>query len=212
MWRNPVDLLYSLHSHFVFMTDEDIVDFETALAAESDRRRGHRIPVHNRFAAGLRYRDVVRLSEQLERYFRVFGRHAVHVIVYDDLATDTSRVVHDVFEFLDVDPDVPLDLRRVNVNKAPRNRRLHSFFQNPPPWLEMAFRRVAPHALHGRLIPYFNRFNITPTSRPPLDAALRARLARELAPEVERMSALLGRDLTQWLDIETRDAAERAAS
>jgi hypothetical protein len=34
--------------------------------------------------------------------------------------------------------------------------------------------------------------------RPPLRAELRAQLKREFAPEVERLSELLGRDLTFW--------------
>ena len=45
MLRNPVDVLYSLHSYHVHTTGhEDILDFEAALEAEEHRRRGLRIP------------------------------------------------------------------------------------------------------------------------------------------------------------------------
>jgi len=44
MLRNPVDMIYSLHSQRLFTGNEDIPDFEEALEAEEDRKRGLRIP------------------------------------------------------------------------------------------------------------------------------------------------------------------------
>src|SRR3989339_415720 len=40
MLRNPVDMLYSQHSQFLYNGNEDIACFEEALNAEQDRRRG----------------------------------------------------------------------------------------------------------------------------------------------------------------------------
>lgn len=198
MVRDPVELLYSLHSHLLFMTDEDISDFADALAAEPARRAGQRIPAHCRFPASLRYHEVVRLSEQIERYYERFGRERVHVIVYDDLRADTSHVVRQVFSFLGLDPEVPIDLQVVNSNQEPRSGHLHDFFQNPPPRLESAFQAVTPKAFHGRVIPLLSRWNVRRTSREPLDNVLREQLRRELEPEVRRLSELLERDLTHW--------------
>jgi hypothetical protein len=36
--------------------------------------------------------------------------------------------------------------------------------------------------------------------RPPLDAELRARLQREMAPEVHALGELIGRDLSAWCE------------
>ena len=54
MLRNPVDLMFSLHSHNIWMTDEDILDFDAAMAAEPDRLDGRRIPPLCNYPAGLR--------------------------------------------------------------------------------------------------------------------------------------------------------------
>lgn len=45
-----------------------------------------------------------------------------------------------------------------------------------------------------------NDFNFvsSPSKREPMDPELQQSLALEFAPEVERLSALLGRDLTHW--------------
>jgi hypothetical protein len=39
----------------------------------------------------------------------------------------------------------------------------------------------------------------TRVAAPPLDPDLRRRLNHEFRPDVERLSALLGRDLTHWV-------------
>ncbi|MGH9062621.1 MAG: sulfotransferase family protein [Acidimicrobiales bacterium] len=198
MFRDPVEVLYSLHSHLLFMGDEDIVAFEEALATEDDRRAGGRLPPATRFAAGLLYRRVVRFAEQLERYLDVLGPDRVHVVVFDDLQQDPGAVARRVFEFLGLAPETPGDLRVVNANKVPRSRMAHAFFQRPPAGLEAAFRAVAPRALHGRVLPFFNRLNIAQRPRSPMAPELAARLRLELAPEVARLGALIGRDLSHW--------------
>ncbi len=40
MLRNPADAMYSLHGQFLWSCNEDIADFEAALAAQADRRAG----------------------------------------------------------------------------------------------------------------------------------------------------------------------------
>ena len=44
MLRDPVEMLYSLHSQSIFSGNEVINDFEEALEAEADRKLGRRIP------------------------------------------------------------------------------------------------------------------------------------------------------------------------
>ena len=37
-----------------------------------------------------RYRKIVRYTEQVQRYFDIFGRERVHVVIYDDFAADPA--------------------------------------------------------------------------------------------------------------------------
>ena len=88
MLRNPVDVMYAQHNQLIFNVIEDIPDFAEALAAEPERRAGRRLPPGPINVENLFYRHSVRFAEQLERYFDVFGRERVHVMLFDDL---TSR-------------------------------------------------------------------------------------------------------------------------
>ena len=74
MLRNPVDVMYSQHSQLVFNQREDLTDFAQALAAEDDRLAGHRLPADAIRPEALYYRHSVRFTEQIARYFDVFGR------------------------------------------------------------------------------------------------------------------------------------------
>src|SRR5205814_1654929 len=88
MLRNPVDVMYGQHSQLVFNQREDVTDFAQALAAEDDRRAGHRLPADAIRPEALYYRQSVQFPEQIERYRDVFGADRVHYIVFDDLVAD----------------------------------------------------------------------------------------------------------------------------
>jgi hypothetical protein len=199
MLRDPVDLIFSMHSHNIWMTEEDILDFEAAMAAEPLRRQGQLIPAKANYPAGLWYTDVAALGDQLERYLAAFGRRQVHVILMDDLRRDVRGVVLEVLQFLDLSTDVELDLERVvNRRRAPRSLRVQRFLQEPPTSLERAFRALTPAALHGRLLPFVNRFNETSNSPQRLSPELSVQLRREMRPQVEKLEAILDRDLRGW--------------
>lgn len=198
MLRNPVDMLYAQHSQFLYNRNEDIVDFEAALDAEEERKQGKRIPTLAHLVEGLFYRETVKYSEQVERYFDVFGREQVHVIIFDDFKRDTSVIYRETLAFLGVETSFCPEFRIINSNKALRSRRLQAFLIAPPPFLTAMARVITPHPLRGRLSVWLRRFNRRYVDRPPLDPALRKRLQAEFRSEVERLSQLLGRDLNSW--------------
>jgi hypothetical protein len=199
MLRNPVDMLYSLHSQYLYNGNEDIEDFKEALAAEGDRRQGLRIPEGSAFDGQLCYREVAKYTEQLERYFDIFGRKKVFVIIFDDFIKDTSKVYDETLQFLGVDPDFRPDFRVLNPSKRVYSKTLRRFLQNPPEIIPKFSRTVLPGMFQGKLFKLLWRMNIKHAKRQPMDPKLRKRLQNAFAPEVECLSELLGRDLTHWV-------------
>jgi hypothetical protein len=149
------------------------------------------------------YRDAARYTEQVRRYFDVFGRERVHVIIYDDLAADVRAVHRRTLEFLGVESThVETDFQVINGNKSVKYSALRSLLNDPlVRSTAVAIGRRLPrpiftalHDLDRRLWKFNSRFE----KRPPLAPEVRAQLQREFAPEIERLSELLGRDLTHW--------------
>jgi Sulfotransferase family len=204
MLRNPVDMMYSLHGEALFNGDEDIADFEEALAAEEDRRQGKRIPPTCRGALwSLFYRDVASYADQLERYFDAFGRDRVHVIVFDDFATDPATVYRATLAFLelDVDEDHLPDFGVVNAHKAPRSATVVRLLREPPPVLRSVTRALVRNQATRRALGLrAQQLNARREQRQPLQPALRGRLQAELAPDVRRLGRLIDRNLSSWID------------
>ena len=203
MLREPAEMLHSLYHSFRFDANENLPTFEAALAAETDRRAGRAIPSQTYLAQGLAYRETARYTDQVKRYFDVFGRERVHVIVYDDLAVDTAAAYRATLEFLEVDSRrTGIDFGRINGSQEVKSQALRSVLRNPllcstvlavrpflPPGLFSAMQKVESS---------LRNFNCRPAKKSPLTPETRRQLKVEFAPEVERLSELLGRDLTHW--------------
>lgn len=198
MLRNPVDVLYSLHSHLYYHGTEDIENFEWALEAEEDRKRGLRIPKGCGLVDALLYRDVGNFAEQVKRYLNLFSREKVHIIVYDDFKEDTPQVYADVLRFLEVSPEFRPDFENVYENRRIRSRVLRGLWANRP---AMVNRVIFDRGLFSRsrgIMTAMRRIYSRAESRPPMEPALRQKLQAEFHGEVARLSELLGRDLTRW--------------
>jgi hypothetical protein len=201
MLRNPVDVLYSQHSQFLYNGNEDIIDFESALNAGDDRKKGLRIPHTASFVEGLFYRETAKYTPQIQRYLDVFDWENVHIIIFDDFKSDTAKTYRETLRFLEVSLDFQPDFEVVNPNKRVRSIVLRYFYQPPAQtkrwlWLVKAF--LMPRSVRRALRQGLKQYNTIYVPRPPLDPELRKRLQTEFAPEVERLSQLLGRDLTHW--------------
>lgn len=198
MLRNPVDMLHAQHSQFLYNCNEDIISFEEALAAEEQRKRGERIPVQAHFVDGLFYKETVKYSEQVERYFKIFGRSNVRVILFDDFKRDIAREYAAALSFLDVDPSFQPTFQIINSNKALRSQLLQKFLVSPHPLLTRVLDRVPLYSLRGKLLKRLKKLNTRYVDRPALDPVLRQRVQIQLQPEVQRLEDLLGCDLTSW--------------
>jgi Sulfotransferase domain len=195
MLRRPVEMMYSLHGLFLFTSWEDIEDFAAAVAAEPDRREGRRLPRSTWWPKALQYTWLADYAPHVARYFDLFGRDQVRVIIYDDFRADTVGAVRSVYDFLDLDTTFTPSARVVNPARTGRSM-----------WLQRRLYDPRVGALLGRLPPSafhvvwrgLMRLNIRYRARPPLDRSIDVNLTQRLEPAVRRLEMLLGRDLPAW--------------
>ena len=197
MLRNPVEMVHSWHSELLYETIEDIDDFEAALDAEPDRRRGERIPrsARNNYVESLYYTDVAAFAGQVQRYLDAFGREHVHVILHDDFRADPAATYRATLDFLGVDPGHSPEFAEINVNKVVRHQRLQRlFFATDAPG-HRAVKRLLPRPVRRRML----AMNAQAAPRPAMAAHVRRRLEDELRDDVARLGDLLDRDLSGWI-------------
>jgi hypothetical protein len=190
MLRHPVDRAFSSFCMLQRDCREPERDFVRALALEKERIAAGWEPIWHYAAMGL-------YSQQLERYYTLFGRDRLRVYLYDDFSRDPLPILRDLYAFLGVDPGfVPDVSMRPNQSYVPRSRRLGLALMR-----ENAARRVAravlPWPLRRRLRETLDRLNRT---RPALDPVLRRELIALFRDDILRVQELIGRDLSHWLD------------
>jgi hypothetical protein len=200
MLRNPVDMMYSLHSQRLYSGRENLADFAAALAAEDERRLGRNLPAYPYPVNGLLYREVADYAPQVERYLRAFGRQRVHVIVYDDFASATERCYAETCTFLGISAQPRPRFEIVNPNKRRRSRSVLDGQRRIYPLVRPLARSAVPPPARRAVFRLWTRLNTRYAPRPPLAPELRRRLQDEFRPGLEALSRLLDRDLSHWCD------------
>ena len=200
--RNPVEMMYALHGNHVFNNNELIADFEEALNAQDDRKRGLRIsstiksPVEALF-----YFDIASYSEQVSRYFNVFGKENVHVTLFDDFIANTPEVYRDILRFLKVDQYLPAEFKIFNSSKETRSNMLKQLTIDAPAWAKRTGRWLFPHQSRQRdwLMYWLWKINTKKTVREKMDRQLEKKLKTYFRKEILNLQSLLARDLSHWL-------------
>ncbi len=197
--RNPVDMVYSLHSDFLRSGQENIINFEKALEAEEDRRKGLRIPKRTVDSPKLlSYSEIPLYAEQIKRYVEVFGWKQIHIIVFDDLVKDTLNTYREVLRFLDVDDQFTPDLKIYNAAYPRRSMLLQIFMKSF--WAKKIGRTLLPYITRCIIGQTISHWNISNKLKPPMKKHVRKRLQKQFEPEVKRLSKLLNRDLSHWCE------------
>jgi hypothetical protein len=199
MIRNPIEMVYSLHSHWLYNLNEDIADFETALEAEPERKKGHAIPSNAYWIDGLIYSQVGLFSKHINRYLSEFGTENVHIIVHDDMKSDMGAEFHKLMQFLAVDDEFKPNLSQVNTHKEIRSKRLQSLIINPPDILQMVATPLIQVPQIRKLLKLAaTGINVAKKRRRPMTAQAAQKLRGYYAEEIDTLSLVLNRDLTHW--------------
>jgi hypothetical protein len=194
MLRPPVDWMRSYHSELLRHHHEDIVDFHEALDASEDRRNGLRIPPQTSVPKCLDYFAMSNFAPQVERYYRVFGRDAVKVVLLEDMVAAPEETFREILQFLGVDSSFRPEFRI--HNETPRHGRLERFvtFVYKRLGVKYLVQLFLPYAARRKFLSFIRRKDLAKVASDPRDEQLHKRCA----PEVERLSRLIERDLGHW--------------
>lgn len=199
MFRNPVDMIHSLHNQRLSEGREDEPDFAAAIEREA-QRDGRQAPAPADPPVKGAYRDRALFARYLPRWLDTFGREQVHVIILEDLERQPAAEFRRVLEFLGIDPDwQPESFRVHNVRHQPRSRFVRRLLKSAPPqwFVWKVLPRLVGDANTRRLVRRFRHspLNRRPAARTGIDERLRRELEDYFAPDVARLGELLGRDL-----------------
>lgn len=185
--RNPVDRAYSAFLHARASGFEPLADFEQALDEEPHR-------IDTRWIGLTLYATVGMYAEQLERYLAVFPCEQIRVYLFDDLVRDPIRIAQDAFRWVGVsdsfEPDVS---KRTNRGVAVRSVRLYNLLKS------LRKTSLGRRLVLGTSARAFAQM-ISQRPKGQLSPNLRHRLASVFEDDIMRLSRLLDRDVSPWLE------------
>jgi hypothetical protein len=203
MLRNPVDMIHSYHARLLYSLDEDVEDFARAWALQGARARGEQLPARCRAPMLLQYGNIGSLGRHLETLIDIAGRERCLPMLLDDVKQRPAELYGEMLDFLGLDDDGRGGFVHKNENFAYRSRWLQQFVMNPPPAVTRFIMAREKRGLDRMgwlraLRKRIKKRNKVRAGRPQMDAELRRMLAAYFHDDVQRLSRLLGRDLSHW--------------
>jgi hypothetical protein len=142
-----------------------------------------------------RWMQVSRYHDQLARYFEIFPRDRLHVLLFDDIKANALQATQRVYTFLGVDPTFVPDLDTPHAaGGIPASHRLEGFLSRSAliptlrPWIPARaanwVRRLRARSLR---------------KAPSLPGGVRAELTGHFREDIRRTADLIGRSLDHWL-------------
>jgi hypothetical protein len=192
--RNPIDVMYSLHATMLYReTVEDIEDFGEALKMEEERKKkyGYKV-IPKKYHPHMLYRETVRYSQQVKRYFELFGEENVKVTIFDEYIKNKSSTLRDILKFLDVDEDFEIKHVNTNAGRKYRSRTIHSAVMTNKFGVRGVLRNIPGSAK------IYRKINNNEFKRKTLEPSLRKSLQDDLKKEIDELSLMLKKDLSYW--------------
>lgn len=193
MLRNPVDFIYSFHSEHILRNTENVKDFKAAIFLEKQRRQGKNLPSRVTHPSILYYSEWTKYSEQVGRYFDLFDRSNIKVIIFEDFKKNNKAVYENVLRFLGLNSSFVPNFKMINVSKKPRNNALNILFHNY--FLITTLRTIFPPNFWFLLRQTGEKILFKKEQRLSMDSCLREMLMEKYKPEVFKIGKLLNTDL-----------------
>ena len=116
---------------------------------------------------------------------------------YNDFVNDPLGVVQECHRFLGLDPSlVPTSTPDSHYSGKPKSQRLSSWISRPSP-TRRAIKHVIPSSLAEQMRSAVIRRTV---ERVKLDGEIRSELTENFRQDIERLGALIGRDMSSWID------------
>jgi len=188
--RQPVARAYSNFLHARRADREVIADFETAFNKEKERKAENWSPLYY-------YKGKGYYAEQLERYYNLFPKENIKVLLFEEVIKNPIETAQEIFEFLNIDNSfVPDTSKKANVSGTPKG-----MFG----WLIMKLRyySIIPNIQFSKYLPQFIiqfLFRSAYKKASPLNPKVKTRLTHKFYKEdILKLEKLIGKDLQHWL-------------
>ncbi len=185
--RNPVERLYS--QFLMNLKLGKILEKDLLKEIEADQNKKIK-----GWGVSHLYLEVGNYYEQVKKYYDVFPASQIKVILYEDFKLNAASVMKDLFLFLNVDPDFPIDMS-IKYNEAglPRFGRLNY-------WLtQMGVQGLVKKLFSAKLKDRLKELIYTKENIPVITEDEKMFLKNYYRNDINQLSELIHRDISNWI-------------
>jgi hypothetical protein len=195
MLRNPIDLVYSLHSQLLYGGDESQKSFQKAWQLQSIRANYQQVPKSCRDAKSLQYGDIAKLGGQVKILLDTVERNNVHFVVFDDFIKAPNEEYNKLLNFLGLEHDGRRVFPKINENRKLRSGLLSKLMHHAK-YCKDKLRIKKSFEIWKLLSPILS----TKSKRSAMTDEMKFELREYFRLDVTLLASLLDRDLKAWLD------------
>lgn len=197
--RDPVQLVHSLHSQYLYGFVESEQSFEIAWGLQKERRQGKNLPPYCSFPELLQYSQVAMVGDQVERLLDHVPADRVLLVEFDEIQKSARNVYVRTLEFLDIRDDGRNEFPRINGNRRHSNPWLSRMLMHPPFPLNHLKNAAKNHLqLHDtKIMAWIYEKLQVKVSRPQLDNDFIQSLHDHFASDQRKLQRLLTPKLTK---------------
>lgn len=142
------------------------------------------------------YIELGQYYEQVKRFMDIFEPKNIKILLHDDFKKSPEKLVKDVFSFLDIaDKTAEIDfLERHNKAELPKSRMIQKVEKLP------IIQKILADFIPGNLRRKLKRRFYSTDNLPKLTDADRKFLRHYFSEDIQKLSKLINRDLSHWLD------------
>ena len=190
IFREPVEMLYSIHSQFLVSGFEDEVDFSKALELQDKRKKWEKIPELTAIPSYLQYSDFICYKPQIERYLNLFPKDQIMILFFEEFFSNTEVNFKKVLNFLGVDSSIQIDFKIKNPNENIKSLFLNKLSISLP-GINLSAKKILPMKIRHYITKKLYNLSVTEEKRAKLDDNLKKRLKNEYTKKVNEFNNYL---------------------
>lgn len=142
--------------------------------------------------------------QQLERYYALFPKENILVLLFDDLLTDSQKVLDSAIDFLGIPAfSIENTADSVNVTGEPRVVWISRLYASGKYFLRkykmLGLLKILNKLGIAQITNEIRKKNVKPfTEKPRMPEAIRDEIVEYYRADIEKTEEMLGRDLSAW--------------
>ncbi|MGB4930192.1 MAG: sulfotransferase domain-containing protein, partial [Chitinophagales bacterium] len=141
------------------------------------------------------YTEIGMYYEQVKRYIDVFGKNNVKIIFTEDMKKNASAVIREVYEFIGVDPTFVADTsKQYNEVYTPKYKNLTWFLNKTG--IRPIMKKFSPRVVKNMIVKMLYKGK---SDKGEIPVEAKTFLKEKLSGDIQQLSILLNKDLSNWL-------------